>query len=212
MNQYVSRIIGRPYEINNSPFKISQSGEGFYVSSGRCYSTFSYSQESLVPISNLYKNFNIPFNEIGDYCAYIEFSLLPNLQVSGGSVKFTKVGNNLNFESSEDWVDYPNMYKIRPFDIKNPDGTIKQIIDNKQQQKCYLLLGRFWENYPETEPYNIQTVTGRGENDEPKFYYLSSYNESDIILMQSNVSGVPVIFPMPYLGGPYWKTKEEYPK
>lgn len=207
MSQYIKRVIGRPKSETNFPFQISQSGNKFYVSSGRCYSTFSYSNDSLIPIENFYSPLpqeEISPNEIQDYYVYIDFTILSNLQISGAEIKMSKVGDMVSNQS--DWTDYPNQYKIRPFDIKNSQGEVIQIIDGKKQEKSYLLLGKVWADYPEADPYKITTITGVGENGNIQNYYLTQYNNNDIIMMMSQVSGVPIVFPLPYVGGPYWKT------
>ena len=209
MAQYLNRVIGKPVDISLLPFDIRQSGRSFIVSSGRCYSAFTYAYDSLIPVKNLYTPINIPPNKLGDYYFYLEFTSLSNLQVSGVSVQAAKVGG---FATKTGWTSYPDQYLIKPYDIKNEDGTIKQIINGKQQEKCYLLLGKIWSNKPNIDPYKIKIITGLGEDGQPKNYYLSIYNNSDIIMMGSNVSGVPIVFPLPYVGGPYYKTPEEYKK
>ena len=212
MAQFINRIVGRPKNDNFLPFEIAQSGNKLFVSSGRCYSTFTYSYDALIPIGNLYSP--IPSGQIApgtmqDYCVYIDFTILPNLQVSGAEVKMTKVGRKTTNE--KDWKTYPDQYRIRPYDERNPDGTIKQIINGKKQEKAYLMLGKISENYPDIDPYKITTITGMGSNGQPKNYYLSQYVNSDLILMGSQISGVPIVFTMGYVGGPYYKTPEEYP-
>ncbi len=207
MAQYVNRIIGQPTTVQIKPFEIVPSGDQFYVASGRCFSTFSYAWDSLIPVENLYQPISIPREEIKDYCFYIDFTILSNLQVSGAQVRATKVGKDAE---DNEWVDYPDQYKIRPFDIKNDQGQVIQLIDGKRQDKCYLLLGKFSEEYPENEPYKISTITG-GTSAEPKSYYLTQYASSDIFMFINQVSGVPITFPMPYFGAPYYKTPEEQP-
>jgi hypothetical protein len=208
MAVFTNRVVGRPKTSSQSPFGIAQSGQSFYVTSGKCYSTFTYGYDSLIPVENLYQPIALPPNDLKDYCFYLDFTILPNLQVSGASVKVTKVGRTA---PEGGWADYPDMYSIRPFDIKNDKGQVTQIVDGKKQQKCYLLLGRIHEDKPDLDPYPSIAVTGMSSNNTPKNYFLTKYTNSDIIMMYSQVSGVPVVFPMSYFGSPYYKMPEEYP-
>jgi len=207
MAQYLSRIIGKPKDTRLLPFDIHQSGQSFFISSGRCYSAFTYAYDSLVPVKGLYTPINIPPNQLDKYYFYLDFTVLPNLQVSEVSANAAKVGR---FAATAGWTSYPDQYLIKPYDIKNTDGTIKQIINGKQQEKCYLLLGKIWKEKPDIDPYKIKVISGLGADGQPKNYYLSIYNNCDIIMMGSNVSGTSIVFPMPYFGASYYKTPEEY--
>ena len=222
--QYNTRIIGKKIAKEYTPFALVPynratpepvaDNPNWMVANGICYSTFSYDSGSYVPIVGL----NTPFLLEDDSVVYLDFTILPNLQVSGASLKVGKVGkdspNAANDKADKPpatWVDYPDFYRIRPFD-QTKDGKVIKLIDGKKQQNCYLMIGKCFKNLntfitnDDVMPYTSTVITPTGAK--PALYFVQ-YCYTDIILMGSHVSGVPVIFPMPYFGGPATSDKAQ---
>lgn len=207
--QYNIRALNKKTPIKNKPFLLMPySGpdapigteKNWMVNNGICYSTFSYDSGSYVPISNLNKPLVLEKNSV----VYLDFTILGNLQVSEASLKASKVGKespDASSGSSATWVDYPDFYRIRPFD-QTENGKVVNLIDGKKQEKCYLMVGRCFEDvtaFLNKNP-NYDYITMFDSKGKP-FYYIQ-YLQTDVIMMGSHVSGVPVVFPMPYFGGP----------
>ena len=199
---YVERAWGDSQK-TNAPFSllqyngskpISSSEGGYMVNDGICYSTFSYGSGSYVPIRNM----NTAISLGKDYAVYIEFSLASNMQVTEAQVISSAVGVGKDTPIGK-WSDYPDYYRIRPQDdIK--DEKVTKIIDGKRQEKAYLMIGRCYDtlqsfdgNY---DSMFVSSLANRWSG------YFVQYANSDIIMMGSQISGVPVVFPMPFWGGP----------
>jgi hypothetical protein len=207
--QYNIRSLNRVPIVDSKPFNLLPysgpdtligTSKNWMVNNGICYSTFSYDSGSYVPITNL----NKPLEIKKDYAVYLDFTILGNMQVSGASVKSSKVGqwsSDAATDNPNTWIDYPDFYRIRPFD-QTENGKVINLVDGKKQQKCYLMIGKCFDNptnFLNKGPnYNYIQMT---DSDKKTFYYVQ-YVQTDLILMGSNVSGVPVVFPMPYFGGP----------
>jgi hypothetical protein len=160
-------------------------GSGYAVQPGVCFSTFSYDTGTFVPIQGF--NTSLPFST--NKKIYIEFSISPNLQVTGAQIQCQNVGPDAGY-----WPGYPSAIEIQPPDIYNSDGTVKTIVDGKRQTKCYALIA-----YAKSDQYknNSQNVTLHTVNGGDPVQILNN----DIIMMATMVSGVPVIVPFPYYGG-----------
>lgn len=203
MSQYTFRVIGKPNSTEYSPFGlVPYTGDissfdktpVFMVNSGICFSTFSYDKESFIPIDNLQQGFNLEKDSV----VYLDFTVLSNLQVSGCSVKIGKVGMDAGNDESQ-WIDYPDMYRIRPFDQRDSQGRLIPVA-GKTQLKSYLMIGKCSENNDELN-YQSIPIKNSSPEDSPVFYY-TQYINNDILIMGSNISGVPIIFPMPFFGTP----------
>jgi hypothetical protein len=191
-----ARFITPPSDTVPIKFEVYKSGTNeqnksiYLVESGFCFKTFSYDTGTLVGISGL----NSGFEWEKDAKVYLEFDVLPNLQVSGGKVCCTKVGKDSKDANSkeanvEEWPDFPNMFRIVPPDEVNSDGLITKRTDGKRQSKAYLLLATRGDDKIYTNGAAPST------NSEGSIY---QKNSSNIIMMISQVSGVPVVFPMPW--------------
>lgn len=180
----------------NTPFQIKEwtgLGSGYMVTDGYCFSTFSYDTGSYIPIEKLNTRFDFKENEK----FYIDFSITPNLQIEKAEIKCSKTGPQANAEDKSDpkeWGSYPSMFYIQPQDQLDENGRVKVLAEGKRQLKCYVLIG-----------YRKDDATKNGPNSLPvQSNYLNSNEpvqilKENIILMASMYSGVPVVFPMPYL-------------
>lgn len=187
------------------PFQIVESnavGEGgstesgYRVSDGVCFSTFNFSTGSFIPIKNLNKTF--PFGT--DEKFYLEFTITSNLQVSGAEIKCTKVGNPEGESPAPTnvWSNYPNMIRIQPEDEFDEKGRVIRITDGKRQLTCYVLIG--YRSDDKFKNGDEQLDEGGGANQEEDSTPIQILN-SNLILLASMYSGVPIIFPVPYLDG-----------
>jgi hypothetical protein len=194
---YFRRMSSPQEEATDTPFEIvpwTGEQEGYMVSNGVCFSTFSYNTGSFVPIKGL----NTRFDFNGNEKIYIDFTILPNLQVSGAEIKCTKVGAELGPVSNQNnptrWNSYPDMFWINPKDEMDSSGRVKKLVDGKRQIKCYSLIGY------RSDDTNKNGGTNPPPPDTGSFSAVQILN-TDIILLASIFSGVPVVFPSPYLGG-----------
>lgn len=217
-NQYVLRKIGQPTSaagiFNLVPYKGDDpipNESNYAIYDGICYSTFSYNSGNYIPIENMNTAISLGKN----YAVYIEFGIggaYP--QVTGAKIKSTKVGGEaIQQNQTQDWVDYPDFYRIRPFDKtekKNGETVVTQIIDGKKQEKCYLMLGKCVDKIEEYDK-NYKFMPVSSLVNKWSGYYIQ-YVDTNIILMGSNVSGVPVLFPMPFFGGPGTSDKNQLKK
>jgi hypothetical protein len=169
------------------PFKVvpwTGQGSGYMVSNGVCFSSFSYNTGSFIPISGLLRQLEFKNNEK----IYIEFTILPNLQVSGAQIMCNEVG------TPNDWPTYPNMFEIKPNDILDDKGRVKTIVNGKKQTKCYSLIA-YRQDDEEKNGANSPTVPENASSVPIQIL------NTDIIMLASVVSGIPVIFPSPFYGG-----------
>lgn len=196
-DSYFGRVLS-PVSKGSSPFEIQKwqgEGSGYMVTNGNCFSTFSYDTGSFIPIEKLNTRFDFKENEK----FYIDFTVTPNLQIEKAEIKCSKTGPEAtvgDVNNPVEWTTYPNMFYIQPNDELDENGKVKFIAEGKRQIKCYVLIG-----------YRKDDTTKNGANSLPPS---GSYEDSsepvqilknDIILLASMFSGVPVIFPCPYLNG-----------
>lgn len=189
-NTYTLRSVAAAGYTEKYPFQlkiytgtpISNDRPSYYLNSGYCFSTFNYDKKTCIPISD----FNQPFELTEQDAVYIDFKVLPNLQVSGATIKVGPVGPDA---PADGWQDYPASYKIRPTDILDADGRVKTFVDGKRQENHYLLVGYCTKDL--SEDGIIMT------NNDVTFKYVPCVKDN-VIMMMSNVSGVPVVFTMPY--------------
>lgn len=162
------------------------------VQAGTCFSTFNYGIPSYLPINGL----NSGFEWGGNEKVYLDFTILPNLQVSGIAVNISEVGVNADGEENEsvppEWIDYPSMFRIMPKDTVNDDGLVTQVANGKRQTKCYLLLG---VRSDDTDLGGSGIGTPPADN--ASFFPIQKAGDN-IIMMHSQCSGVGVTFPMPW--------------
>jgi len=191
---YFSRFNSKISPGVQSPFAIIPATggvPGFMVEEGHCFSTFSYGTGSMIPIENLKKPF--PFEKNQKF--YIDFTILPNLQVQKAEIKCTTVGV-LEGEIVNDpptWVSYPDMFYIQPSDEIDEEGRVIRIVEGKRQLKCYVLIGYRQDDEQKNGLNSPPVPSGLQDNPAPVQILFD-----DLILLASMVSGVPVIFPAPY--------------
>lgn len=186
-----------PEFARDTPFEVvpwTGDGDGYMVNNGACFSTFSYNTGSFVPIKGFNQRFDFNENEK----IYLDFTILPNLQISGAEIKCTKVGQENQVAVSPNnpqvWSSYPDMFWVNPKDEFDNKGRIKKLVDGKRQIKCYALIA-----------YRSDDTNKNGENNPPpaesNSFSTVQILDTDLILLASIFSGIPVIFPSPYLGG-----------
>jgi hypothetical protein len=169
------------------PFQVipwTGEGSGYMVSNGVCFSTFSYDTGSFIPIKGLNEKLEFKTNEK----IYIEYTMLSNLQVSGAKIMCNQVG------TADDWATYPNMFEIKPNDTLDDKGKIKTIVNGKRQTKCYSLIAYRTDD---TTKNSISNKFSKTVNGSDPIQIL----DTDVILLATTVSGVPVVFPSPFYGG-----------
>lgn len=204
--QYIFRTIKTSDATKLKPFGIipytgkqpKAGGPNFTFNTGFCYSSFTYDSGSAVSIGGQIKHQGegIVFKD-GDK-AYLDFTILPNLLVSGCQIKCGVVGKEA---LPGNWSDYPDMYRIRPFDIRDNQGIITQYINGKKQEKAYLMLGFVTSSVSTLSNYNeYSVIQNTGANSTP-LYYVPVVNE-DIMLLGSQISGVSVAVPFRYFRFP----------
>jgi hypothetical protein len=170
----------------DTPFQVvpwTGQGSGYMVTNGACLSTFSFDTGTFVPIRGLNQKLNFLPNEK----IYIEFTMLPNLQVSGAEIMCNAVG------TVNDWPTYPSMFQIKPEDILDSKGRVKTIVNGKRQVKCYALIAYRQDDTKKNGGNKpaVKTVEGSAP---------VQILNTDIIMLASIVSGVPVAFPSPFYG------------
>lgn len=184
----------------------------YFVNRGVVLSTFSYATGSFIQIkktSSKSYGLNEPFDFQANHKVYIEFTILPNLQVSGhtASIFCERVGspdpNAIRELYPQNWPSYPNLIHTEPKDVYDSSGRIKILKNGKRQGKAYALLAyRNDDDEKDGQTYNQQgnssnlgsqtTNTGVGG-----FFSIQSFS-SDIILMHTAINGAPCTVPMPY--------------
>lgn len=174
---------------------ISNQEKGYAVNDGICYSTFSYDSGSYIPIKNMNTALSLGKNHV----VYIEFGISPNMQVTGAQIKSSLVGKELKDSNKPGWIDYPNYYKITPND-KVVNGMVTYIAQGKRQENCYLMIGKCYDQLSDLEK-NYKAISVSSLANKWTGYYVQ-YVDTNMIMMGSQVSGVPVLFPMPFWGGP----------
>lgn len=189
LNYFPTRPLSKnpPFLIRRAPSGSASgpsSEHAYYVENGICFSSFSFDTGSFVPIQGLGTGENYILED--DKKIFIDISILPNLQVSGATVRCETVGSNGDF-----WKSYPNMVEIKPEDEVDENGRVTKLIDGKVQTNCYVLIGYRADD---------QTKNGPTPTETPSRTPVQILN-TNIILLASVVSGVPVIFPAPYFNG-----------
>ena len=192
----VQKTFGGSFAIIASTGQASEAGQGtntngdnptYMVSDGVAFSTFNYDNNTYIPIKGLNEPWTWDYNEK----AYLEFTILSNLQVSGAEVKINQVGTD------EDWPDYPNMIEIRPEDVVDPNtGRVTKIVDGKRQTKCYVLIGYRQDDDEPNGPNNPPQLKAINDNPAPV-----QILNTDLIMMNGSYNGVATTFPIPYLDG-----------
>jgi hypothetical protein len=191
---------------NSSSFSSSQGsftilpwtgeGSGYMVGDGVCFSTFNYGTGSFIPIKNLNTRFDFKKNEK----FYIDLSLAANLQVTGATINCSTVGPESPFEDKNNpktWISYPDMMYIQPPDQYDENGRVKVIAEGKRQVKCYVLIGYRSDDNFKNNTFTSEGSVELGGGEGTPVQILTT----DIILLASMYSGVPVIFPVPYFNG-----------
>jgi len=178
-----------PTESNKifTPFAITP-GSGdqqYYVDNGVIFTSFSFSTGTFLHIEGIKEEF--PLNK--NFKFYIEIDVLPNLQVKNAKIKCGEIG------SKDNWESYPDLYEIEPKDEVDSNGKVTKIVNGKTQTKCYVLVG-YREDDSNKDP-NAESTPNLEKASEAPVQILNH----NIILLASVVSGVPVIFPMPYFDG-----------
>jgi hypothetical protein len=185
-----SRTLPKSFEI----IPWTGEGSGYMVSDGVCFSTFNFDTGSFIPIKGINQRFDFNANEK----FYIDFSIAGNLQVTGAEIKCSQIG--IDEETSDrsnpsTWGNYPNMIYVQPEDEFDDKGRVIRITDGKRQIKCYVLIG--YRSDDTNKNGGTQTDNGNSNTPGSPVQILNS----DLILLASMYSGVPIIFPVPYLNG-----------
>lgn len=190
---YFTRLNSRLSADVKSPFAIvpATGGQsGYMVEEGHCFSTFSYGTGSMIPIKGLKTAF--PFTKNQKF--YIDFTVLPNLQVEEAEVKCTTVGGAAGDKNKPaTWSSYPDMFYIQPSDEVDQNGRVTAIAEGKKQIKCYVLIGYRQDDEQKNGPNSPAVPETLQESSNPVQILFD-----DLILLASMVSGVPVVFPAPY--------------
>ena len=186
---------------SKSPFAVvpwtgSETGNYYMVTSGVAFSSFSFDTGTFIPIKGMNEKIDLQSNNK----IYLDATVLPNLQISNITIKCGKVGVDAgaidNPISPSVWYNYPNMCYIQPGDKLDSKGRVIQLVDGKRQYKSYLLMA-----YRSDDTSKNGTTTTQGANSQSGNFSVVQVLNSDIIYMTSQVSGVPVVFPMPYFNG-----------
>lgn len=195
-----------PYfrRINNeggdvTPFKVvpwTGQGSGWMVGDGAIFSTFSYGTGSFIPIQGQYTQLLFkPQEKI-----YIDMMISPNLQVTGAKIMCAKVafdaGTVDNKSSPTYWYNYPNMTWISPQDEFNTAGMVTKIVDGKRQTNCYALIAYRSDDSNKNGDSHSNATNGSNGSSSPV-----QILNTDLMMMTSIQSGIPVAIPIPYLGG-----------
>jgi hypothetical protein len=179
-----------PFKITEAPSKDPEDPEkpppknSYYIGSGVCFSSFSFDRGSFVPIRGLGSGTSYILDDNKKF--FIDFTILKNLQVSGAQIRCETVGTEGDF-----WKGYPNMIEINPQDEVDENGKVTKLVDGKVQTNCYVLIGYRADDTLKNGPTPTTTVL-----EEPV-----QILDTNIILLASVVSGVPVVFPAPYFNG-----------
>lgn len=179
-----------PFEITAGDTAVNPDGKSannnsYYVNDGVIFSNFSFASGSFVHIQGLRE----PQEFKAGSKFYIEMDVLPNLQIEKAVIKCGEVG------SKGSWPTYPDMYDVEPKDEIGSDGQVTKYVHNKMQTKCYVLIG-YRVDDKQKDRAGTPQFSVKEENGDPV-----QILNSDIIMMASVLSGIPIIFPMPYFNG-----------
>jgi hypothetical protein len=184
----------------------------YFVSMGIVLSTFSYATGTFIQVKKTAAKsygLNEPFDFQANHKVYLEFTVLPNLQISGNtaSIYCERVGspdpNAVKELYPMNWPSYPDLIHTEPKDIYDQQGKIKILKNGKRQGKAYALLAyRSDDDEQDGQTYNQEGNSDNlgsqtGNTGVGSFVPIQSCN-SDIILMHTAVNGVPCAVPMPY--------------
>ena len=185
----------------------------YYVSRGCVLSTFSYSTGSFITIDGYDEHSyacHEPFDFKANHKVYIEFTITPNLQVSGhtAAIFCEMVGSNdpntitdlYPTSPTTSWPSYPDLVHIEPKDVYNSDGSIKILKNGKRQGKAYALIGyRSDDDQPNGPAYNNPNYNNNQSDNTGigGFIPVQCFN-SDIIMTTVAINGTPCVVPMPY--------------
>jgi hypothetical protein len=205
-----------PIEILNltslpsTPFQIRQwTGSStftnaYYVTRGVALSTFSYDTGTFIKIKKVE---DTAFDFKQDYKFYIEFTVLPNLQISGAEIKCGRVGsqdpNAVKDLYPSDWPSYPNLVHLEPKDVYE-NGRIKILKNGKRQGKAYALIGyRDDDREPNGQAYGNQNAQSSSNPMGPQNTGIGGFGivqclNSDIMMISVAVNGAPCVVGMPY--------------
>jgi len=201
------KFLAPPQYKPNNPFTIAKwTGSNpnnenlYYVTFGSVFSNFSYNTGSFIGINALG---NTPFKFEKNYKFYLEFKISTNLQVTSANLRCSEVSTE-DLTKIKDlyplkWPSYPSMVHIEPQDEYDEKGRIKILKNGKKQGMCYALIGyRSDDEYPNGKkdvapPESIRKTTNG-------FYPIQCLN-SDIMLVNVAMNGVPAVVPMPYFNG-----------
>ena len=206
MSQYVLRSVGQKSDIGgpfavipyNGTKPISIQEKGYAVNDGICFSTFSYNSGSYVPIEDM----NTAFSLGKDFVVYLRFGISSNMQVTGASVMAGPVGNKAI--GADFWKEYPDFYRISgpPAQTKNINGqnVVISVPDGRRQDSAFLMIGKCYDSVVDIEKNNNFIPVSSSSRQWTGFFV--QHVNSNIILMGSNVSGIPILFPMPFWNAP----------
>ena len=175
----------------------------YYITQGVALRTFSYDTGTFIPIKNIETK---PFEFSQNFKFYIQFTILPNLQVSGAEIKCGRVGsqdpNAIRDLHPDGWPSYPNLIHTEPKDVYDQNGRIRILKNGKRQGMCYALLGyRSDDQEPNGQSYGNQNADTVYENDQNAniggVIPVQCFN-SDIMMVNMAINGVPCVVPMPY--------------
>jgi hypothetical protein len=182
----------------------------YYVKQGTILSTFSYDTGTFIPIKgDGYKSYscNQAFDFQANHKVYIEFTILPNLQVSGAAIFCERVGspdpNAIKDLYPSDWPSYPSLVHTEPKDVYDQNGRITILKNGKRQGKAYALLAYRSDDDEQNGQLGNQDGLSDNLGSQSKntgvgnFSVIQSFN-SDIIMMQTAINGTPCTVPMPY--------------
>lgn len=172
------------------PFAIMPgSGDGkknfYYVSDGVIFKSFSFNTGSFLHIDGLNESLDLSEGKK----LFIEIDVLPNLQPEKAKIRCEQVGKK------DSWPTYPNMYEINPQDEIGEDGKVTKIVDGKTQKKCFILVGYRQDDLNKNEINKNEKIPDSATKAPVQIL------NNNIILLASIVSGVPVLFPMPFFNG-----------
>jgi hypothetical protein len=202
------QVLQPPFSINN-PFTIAKwTGQAnndknsplFYVTRGTVLSTFSLDTGTFINIKGMENSY--PFCPNCKF--YIEFTVLPNLQITGAELKCTRVGspdpNSVKDLYPSNWPSYPNLLHIEPKDVYDSNGKIQILKNGKRQGKCYALIGyRSDDSEQNGQSYDPNQPGGQTQVDAGGLdFFPIQVLQSDIIMVNVASNGTPCVVPMPY--------------
>jgi hypothetical protein len=170
------------------------------VEDGTCFRSFSYGGGfNHVDIEGIGE----PFSWGEKQKVFIEFEVTNMLQPIKGVVKFSQVG------SDDNWKDFPDMIEIEPKDETDDTGKITKRVEGKVQKKAFLLLATRSDddlseyNKKKTGEEDKEDLEEKESDGDPSSFTPLQKCNTNVIMMISQMSGIPVVFPMPWFGSLY---------